>query len=168
MIIRPAEERDLPAILEIANQAIAETTADWDTSPQTLDQRAEWLRGRNAAGFPVLVADDSGEVLGYASYGTFRDREGYAATVEHSVYVSPAAQGRGVGGLLMAELIEHARGAGIHVMVGGLDGDNEGSLRFHERLGFTALPPLREVGHKFGRPLDLVFVQLTVGADETS
>lgn len=92
------------------------------------------------------------------SYGPFRSRDGYAATVEHSIYITLEAHGRGIGTELMLALIEHARGAGVHAIVGGLDGANEGSLRFHQRLGFTASTPLPAVGRKFGRWLDLVFV----------
>jgi phosphinothricin acetyltransferase len=108
----------------------------------------------------VLVAETESGVVGWASYGKFRSRDGYADTVEHSIYVTPAAQGRGAGTALMRALIERARNADLHAIVGGLDGANTASLRFHERLGFRASTPLPQVGRKFGRWLDLVFVTL--------
>ncbi len=165
--IRDAEDRDVDAILSISNAAILETTANWDIEPETVQQRRAWLAERTAAGLPVLVAEIGGEVAGFATYGPFRSRAGYALTVEHSVYLAPRHQGHGAGTALMQELIGRARAAGIHVMIGGIDGANAGSLRFHERLGFAAATPLREVGRKFGRWLDLVFVQLVI-ADAAS
>lgn len=164
--VRPATGDDVLAILEINNEAIAQTTANWDLTPETAEQRRAWFSERTTQGLPVLVAtDEHHRVVGWASYGPFRSREGYAATVEHSVYVTPETQGHGAGTALMEALIGHARAAGIHAMVGGLDGANEGSLRFHRRLGFRAATPLPEVGRKFGRWLDLVFVTLLLDAD---
>ena len=161
--VRSATIDDLLAILEISNQAIAETTANWDVHPETLEDRRAWFEDRTRNGHPVLVATDGHHrVVGWASYGPFRSRDGYAATVEHSIYITPEAHGRGTGTELMLALIDHARGAGVHAIVGGLDGANEGSLRFHQRLGFTAATPLPAVGRKFGRWLDLVFVTLVL------
>lgn len=160
--IRDATDADVDAILRISNAAIADTTANWDIDPETRAARASWLRDRQADGLPVLVAIVAGAVVGFATYGPFRTRAGYALTVEHSVYLDSAHQGQGTGTALMQALIARARDAGLHVMVGGIDGANEGSLRFHERLGFTAATPLREVGRKFDRWLDLVFVQLVL------
>ena len=172
MIIRPAIPEDLPMITAIYNQAVRETTAIWNDAEVDCDNRRAWLEERQDGGFPVLVAADSdhqsghdvgaGGVLGYATYGPWRPFEGYSRTVEHSVYVTPEAQGAGVGRELMEALITHAREAGMHVMVAGIEAENTGSIRLHEKLGFTQVGLLPEVGRKFGRWLDLAFLQLTL------
>jgi phosphinothricin acetyltransferase len=157
---RAAEARDLPALLAIYNQIVAASTAIYRDDPTTLEERAAWLAARMAAGFPVLVAERGGEVLGYASYGEFRGAfPGYRFTVEHSVHLSDSARGRGVGVVLMGHLLDHAREMGVHMMLGAVDADNAASLKFHEKLGFASTGRLHEVGYKFGRWLDLVFVQ---------
>ena len=159
-IIRDAIESDLPAILAITNEAIANTTAVWNNTPATLEARTAWMRERQARGFPVLVATDGGKVLGFASFGDFRPFEGYLHTVEHSIYVAPEAQGRGVGKALLAALVERARALGKHVIVGGIEAGNTASIALHTRAGFVETGRLPEVGQKFGRWLDLVFMQL--------
>ena len=158
-IIRDAIESDLPAILAITNEAIANTTAVWNNTPATLEARTAWMRERQARGFPVLVANDGGKVLGFASFGDFRPFEGYLHTVEHSIYVAPEAQGRGVGKALLAALVERARALGKHVIVGGIEAGNTASIALHTRAGFVETGRLPEVGQKFGRWLDLVFMQ---------
>lgn len=157
--IRDATEDDLPRILEILNEAIENTTAVWSWTPLDLDNRRRWLGARRARGFPVLVAETGDGVQGYASYGPFRDWDGYAATVEHSLYIDARARGRGLGRLLMAALIERARAAGLHAMIGGIDADNAVSIRLHRALGFAEVARLPEVGRKFDRWLDLVLMQ---------
>lgn len=160
--IRDATEADLPAILAITNQAIAETTAVWNSTPATIEARAAWMRDRQGRGFPVLVAEDAGEVLGFASFADFRPFEGYLHTVEHSIYVAPAAQRRGVGAGLLAALVERARAMNKHAMIGGVEAGNIASLALHQRAGFVEVGRLPEVGRKFGRWLDLVFMQKTL------
>ncbi len=164
-IIRDATEADLPAILAITNQAIAETTAVWNNTPATLEARAAWLRDRRGRGFPVLVAEDAGEVLGFASFGDFRPFEGYLHTVEHSIYVAPGAQRRGIGAALLDALVARAAAMGKHVIVGGIEAGNGASLALHRRAGFVEVGRLPEVGRKFGRWLDLVFMQKMLGGD---
>ena len=158
--IRDAIESDLPAILAITNEAIANTTAVWNNTPATLEARTAWMRDRQARGFPVLVATDGGKVLGFASFGDFRPFEGYLHTVEHSIYVAPEAQGRGVGKALLEALVGRARALGKHVIVGGIEAGNTASIALHARAGFVETGRLPEVGRKFGRWLDLVFMQL--------
>ncbi len=158
--VRSAERADLPAILDIYNHAVEHTTASYDLEPQTLAARTAWFETRQAQGWPVLVAVRAGLVVGWSSYGTFRDKPGYRHSVEHSVYVAPGVQGGGLGTALMRPLIARARQDGHHVMLGAVDAENAGSLRFHERLGFERAAHFRQVGHKFGRWLDMVFLQL--------
>ena len=157
-----AGEGHLPGILAIYNHAVAHTTAIWNDALVDLENRRQWWLGRVEAGFPVLVAtapDDRVGVLGYASYGPFRAFDGYRLTVEHSVYVAEGARRRGVASALLRALEGEARRRGMHVMLGGIAAENEPSLRLHERLGFAETARLPEVGQKFGRWLDLVFMQ---------
>jgi len=157
--IRDATEADLPGILAIFNQAIRDTTAVWHLEPATLEARRQWLLDRQGRGLPVLVAAEGETVLGFASYGDFRPFAGFALTVEHSVYVDPAAQGRGLGGALLRALAERARDAGLHVMVAGIEAGNTTSIALHRRAGFQEAGVLRQVGRKFDRWLDLLFMQ---------
>ncbi len=163
LTIRPAVEADLPAILEIYNDAVLNSTAIWIETPADLENRRAWLAARTAAGFPVLVADSSGSgVIGYGSFGEFRAFEGFRHTVEHSVYVTEEAQGRGVGKMLLRALIAEARGMGKRVMVGAIDATNYASLALHEHMGFEETGRMPGVGEKFGKRLDMVLVQLTL------
>jgi L-amino acid N-acyltransferase len=158
-LIRPATEADLPAILAIYNDAVINTTAIWNWSPVDLANREAWFAARSAQSYPVLVVEEGGAVLAYASFGDWRPFDGYCRTVEHSIYVATGARGRGLGSALLQALILEARGLGKHVMVGGIDAANEASLALHRRAGFVETARMPEVGLKFGRWLDLVFMQ---------
>ena len=158
-IIRVAAEGDLEAITAIYNDAILTTTASWDDEVVTLENRRVWLAEHGTEPNVTLVAEVDGEVVGFAGYGRYREKAGYDLTVEHSVYLTPAAQGHGLGTRLLSELVVAATDRGIHVMIGGLSADNETSLRLHRRLGFVETARMPQVGKKFGRWLDLVFVQ---------
>ena len=160
MRIRPARPADLPALLEIYNDAVVHTTSSWDLLPWTPVEHAEWYATKVGHGHPVLVADDDGEVVGYAAYGPFRPKAGYSRTMEHSVYVLPSHQGRGIGRALLVAVIEAARADGVHSLIGGLSADNEVSMALHRSLGFVEVGRLPEVGRKFDRWLDLVLLQL--------
>jgi len=161
--LRDATEVDLERILEITNHAIAHTTAIWSLASTTLDERAAWFRVRRERGFPVVVAVDAERVVGFASYGEFRPREGYRHSVEHSLYVDAELRGRGIGAMLLANVVERARVAGLHAMIGAIDADNAVSIRLHERHGFRVVGHLPEVGRKFDRWLDLIFMQRMLG-----
>lgn len=163
--VRDARAEDLPRILTIYNDVIATSTAVYREDPATLDDRRQWFDARRAAGYPIIVATDASGVVGFASYGDFRAWPGYRFSVEHSVHVRADQRGRGVGTLLMRTLVDRAAAQGKHVMVGGVDADNEASLRFHDRLGFVRAARLHQVGFKFGRWLDLVFVQRMLGGE---
>ena len=157
--IRSATEADLPAILAIYNHAVAHSTAIWNETPSDLESRCAWMRERLGRGFPILVADDAVQVVGYASFGDFRPFEGYRITCEHSVYVAEGARRRGIGTALVAALIEEARKLGKQSMVGGIDAANTDSIGLHEKLGFVEVARMPGVGTKFGRKLDLVLMQ---------
>ena len=157
--IRDAAETDLPRILDILNHAITHTTAVWSLTPATMESRLPWMRDRLARGFPILVAEDGGTVIGFATYGDFRPMEGFRHTVEHSVYVDPTAQSRGVGRALLTALIAHAQGAGIHIMIGAIDGDNAASVALHKWAGFEEAGLVREAGRKFDRWLDMLLMR---------
>ena len=161
-MIRDATPADISAITAIYNHAVLHTTAVWNDAPATEIQRLQWLRDRQEAGLPVIVAVVDGVVAGYASYGPFRPFAGYKDTVEHSVYVDPAMHRRGLGRLLLEAIIDRARANGLHVMVGGIAADNEGSIKLHERLGFVQTGLMPQVGQKFGKWLDLAMLQLTL------
>jgi L-amino acid N-acyltransferase YncA len=160
--IRPATEADLPAILAIYNDAVVNTAAIWNDDIVDLDNRVAWFRTRVGQGFPVLVAVEGETVLGYASYGDFRAFQGYRFTVENSIYVATSARGKGAGSALLAALVEAAKEQGKHMMVAGIEAGNEVSLRLHEKQGFVETARMPELGYKFGRYLDLVFLQKTL------
>jgi phosphinothricin acetyltransferase len=158
--IRPALRSDLPQILAIYNEIIENSTAVYSLVPTTLEERTAWFDARERAGFPVLVAVDGGQVLGFSSFGEFRGAwPGYRYSVEHSVHVRADQRGRGLGRALLQALFPLAVQIGKHIMIGGIDADNAASIRLHEQLGFEKVAHFREVGHKFGRWLDLVFMQ---------
>jgi L-amino acid N-acyltransferase YncA len=162
MRIRDADEDDVEAITALTNALIPTTTYEWREEPFTVEERAAWLADKAAAGMPVLVADDGGDVIGWAGYGDFRDTgrwPGYRFTVEHTVHVREDQWGRGVGRRLMEVLVDRALTDGKRVMVAAIDASNVDSVRFHERLGFTEVGRLPGVGDKFGRRLDLVLMQ---------
>lgn len=162
MPIRDALVKDAGPIAGIYNQAVRETVAIWNDSEVDVANRRAWIADRQVAGYPVLVLEEDGEVIGYASYGAYRPFDGYKYSVEHSVYVRPDHHGRGYGRLLMETLIERARKGKVHVMIGGIASENEGSLALHKKLGFVETGRMPEVGQKFGRWLDLVFMQLNI------
>jgi L-amino acid N-acyltransferase len=158
-LIRPAAEADLPKILEIYNHAVAHTTAVWNDKVVDLDNRRQWFEARRAQGFPVLVAQSGDGVAGYGSFGDFRAFDGYRFTVEHSVYVAAAARRQGIASALLTALTERARAQGKHAMVAGIAGENEASIRLHLKHGFVETARMPEIGFKFDRWLDLVFMQ---------
>jgi phosphinothricin acetyltransferase len=159
MQIRDSIATDVESITAIYNEILNTSTAIYQDKPVTVENRLRWWQSRRDQGYPVLVATEQDAVLGFASFGDFRSSPGYQYTVEHTIHLSPSWRGRGIGTQMMSELISRARLAEKHVMVGGVDADNLASLRFHERLGFERVAHFHEVGHKFGRFLDLIFLQ---------
>lgn len=161
--IREARDADAPAITDIHNDAIEHSTAIWDETPVDVADRLAWMEAHRALGNPVLVAVDAADtVLGYATFGPWRAWEGYRHTVEHSVYVRSDRRGGGLGRALLLGLIAAARARGVHVMVAGIESGNAASIHLHEDLGFRRVGHLTQVGAKFGRWLDLDFLQLVL------
>lgn len=161
LTLRDCTIADLPQVLIIYNEIILNTTAVYSYSPHTLDMRVSWFKERTESGFPVHVVEGAGKILGFASYGKFRAWAGFKYTVENSVYVSPEARGKGVGKLLLQATIDHAKNNNVHAIVAGIDASNEVSVRLHKKLGFIEAGNMKQVGFKFGRWLDLAFLQLT-------
>ena len=160
-MLRDAEDADAEGIAAIYNDAVETTTAIWNEITVDAANRRDWMAARRAAGYPVLVVvDPAGAVAGYASFGDWRAFDGYRHTVEHSVYVRADARGAGLGRRLMEALIARARAIGKHVMVAGIEAENAGSITLHERMGFERVGFMPQVGTKFGRWLDLAFLQL--------
>ncbi|CAM3435724.1 N-acetyltransferase domain-containing protein [Flavobacterium longum] len=157
--IRPATLTDVPAILEIVNHAIVNSTAIYDEAARTLAQQLDWFQQKQLSGDPVLVAEFDGNVLGFATFGIFKPKVGYRYSVEHSVYVASEMTGKGIGRQLLTELIDIARKRNIHTMAGYIDSDNAGSIAFHEQFGFEKVGELKEIGFKFGRYLNVTLMQ---------
>jgi L-amino acid N-acyltransferase len=148
-------------ILEILNEQIAHSAALYDYRPRTMDSMLRWFEAKRAGNFPVLGAiGDAGQLLGFASYGSFRPHAAYKYTIEHSVYVHANERGHGLGQALLEQLISRAREQQYHVLVGAIDADNRASIALHQALGFVHSGTLQQVGFKFGRWLDLAFYQL--------
>ena len=160
--IRSATTDDLPAILDIYNDIIENTTAAWDYIPHTLEMRQQWFAAKKEQGFPVFVATEDSVLLGFSSIGPFRIWAGYKYTVENSVYVTTGCRGRGIGKLLLQRLIDAVKELQLHSIIAGIDADNNVSIELHKKLGFEEVAHLKEVGFKFGRWLDLKFLELIV------
>ncbi len=154
-------ESHAPEILAIFNDAILNSTALWEYKARTLATMENWFNTKATGNFPVIgVIDTSGQLLGFASYGTFRAWAAYKYSVEHSVYVASNHRGKGLGAALLQELIKAAKEQQFHTIIGAIDIDNKGSIALHEKLGFTHAGTIKEAGFKFGRWLDFAFYQM--------
>ena len=176
--IRQARETDVPGILEIYNDAILNTTALYTYDPFTLPMMQQWFKEKKAKALPVFVAVEgegglasaAGEsktaaaveprIAGFASYGPFRPWPAYKYSVEHSIYVHKDQRGKGISKKLLRMLIDHASADSLHTIVAGIDSQNEVSINLHRQFGFKETGQIAQVGYKFGRWLDLVFMQL--------
>lgn len=160
--ITPADGRDLPGILAIYNEVIRNSTAVYAEDELTPAAGAAWFEAKTSRGYPFVVARDQSGVAGFGALGEFRAWPCYRYSVEHSVHVRADRRGRGVGRAIVRDLIARARDMGKHVMIAGIDADNAASIALHESLGFVAVGHFREVGFKFGRWLDLKFMQRVI------
>lgn len=158
-VIDEASRLDLPQILAIYNEVIRNSTAVYSEEEFTPARGENWFDAKRGQGFPLIVARDVSGIAGFGSFGEFRVWPCYRHSVEHSVHVRADRRGQGVGRALVAELLKRASGMGKHVMIAGIDADNAASIGLHQSLGFTTVGHFHEVGFKFGRWLDLVFLQ---------
>ncbi len=160
--IRYAVENDLPQILAIYNEVIVNTTAVYDYEPHTLAMRQQWFNTKKEQGLPIFVAEEDGNVIGLSSIGPFRAWAAYQYSVENSVYVAAVARGKGAGKLLIPPLIQASKELKMHTIIASIDASNEASLQLHRHFGFEEVAHFKQVGWKFGRWLDLKFLQLII------
>ena len=154
-----ATRAHLPGILAIYNDVIRSSTAVFSEAEVTLENREAWFEAKLVSRYPVLIAADETGVAGFATFGEFRTWPGYRFSVEHSVHVRADCRGRGVGRALVQELLQEAARMHMHVMIAGIDAQNVTSISLHEKLGFKTVGTLPEIACKFGRWLDLKFMQ---------
>jgi len=157
-LIRSATLTDLAAINEIYNHYVTNSVCTYQEVPSTADERRRWFdaHGPNHA---IIVAELDGQIVGYGSLSSFHQRSGYRFTAENSVYVRHDLLGRGIGGELLAELIRRARSLGYRAIIAAVDSEQESSFRLHERSGFVRCGHLKQIGFKFGRWLDVIYLQ---------
>jgi phosphinothricin acetyltransferase len=158
--IRLATVSDLPAINDIYNYYVHRSTCTYQLEPEPLGGRQAWFAAHPPGKYPVTVAELDGQVVGWGSLSKFRDRAAYDGTVEASVYIHQDHHRRGLGRALLVDLIDRARAVGFHTLVGGCSADQTASLALQESLGFTRVAHFKEVGYKFDRWLDVIFLQL--------
>lgn len=158
--IRLATAADLPAINDIYNYYVPRSTCTYQLEPETIEARQAWFDHHPPDKYPVLVAEIGGRIAGWGSLSKFRERAAYSPTVEASVYIHHEVHRRGLGKLLLVELIERARAAGFHSVIGGASADQTASIALQESLGFRRIAHLVEVGYKFGKWLDVIYLQL--------
>ncbi len=157
--IRNAITQDLQQLLDIYNEIIANTTAVYQYDPHTLEMRLEWFETKQQQGLPVFVAEEGDVIVGFSTFGPFRNWQAYKYTVENSVYVHAAYRGRGISKLLMQPLIDEAQKMKLHAIVAGIDATNDISIELHKKFGFVEVAHFKEVGYKFDRWLDLIFME---------
>lgn len=150
-------------ILAIFNDSIENSTALYDYKPRTMESMVSWFDAKTGGDFPVIgLVSDSGELLGFGSFGAFRVQPAYKYTVEHSVYVHKEFRGHGLGKVLLSLVVDAAKAKGLHAVIGVIDSNNEGSISLHKKLGFELVGTLPQVGFKFGQWLTVDLYQLTL------
>jgi len=159
-MIREANEKDLTDILEIYNEAILNTTSVYDYKVHTLKDREQWYEKKKQDGYPLLVFEENGRVVAFATFGPFREWPAYKYTIEHSLYVHKDYRNKGIGTKLMEEIIKIANEREYATLVAGIDAANENSIKMHEKIGFVFSGVIKKAGFKFGKWLDLAFYQL--------
>lgn len=155
MLIRTAKLEDLPGIFAIYDAEVLSGTATFETTPKTPGQREEWFQAHAPDRYPLMVADDDGDILGWAGISQWSPRQAYDRSAESSVYVHPRHQHKGLGRGLMIELMHRAKACNRAVLVARIAGDNPASVKLHELLGFETIGVMRRIGEKFGKVLDV-------------
>jgi L-amino acid N-acyltransferase len=159
MTIREAVEKDLGAINDIYNHYVLNSTCTYQTEPSTLEEREKWFFEHKNP-HVVTAAEIDGRVVGWGSLSRFHPRAAYGKTAENSVYIHPEWQRKGIGLALMKDLIERAKNAKFHTIIALISADQTPSIKLHEKLGFASAGEIREVGNKFGRWLNVAYMQL--------
>jgi phosphinothricin acetyltransferase len=160
-LLKPVEEKHLPEIMDIFNEAILHSTALYEYETRTLGTVQSWYRQKLSHHHPLIgIFNEQDSLLGFATYGTFREKPAYKYTVEHSVYVRSDSRGKGLGTILLREIVKKAEEQDYHVIIGGIDASNSVSIKLHEKEGFTFCGLIKQSGYKFGKWLDLAFYQL--------
>lgn len=157
--IRPALEADLAAINDIYNHYVLHSTCTYQEEPESMDGRRQWFR-RHDEKHPIIVAEAGGKVVGWGSLSAYHERSAYRFTVENSIYVHNEHQRRGIGSMLLEELISRARRAGHRVIIAGIDSEQAGSRALHVKFHFEEAGRLSHVGFKFGCWLDVIYMEL--------
>jgi L-amino acid N-acyltransferase len=158
--IREAKIDDLQNMLNIINEAIIHTTALYDYEPRSFETQKIWFEKKISDKMPVIVAEYENQTIGYGTYGIFRPFEGYKFCVEHSIYIAKEFRGKGIGKKILEELIKLGTDQGFHTMIAGIDAENLASYEFHKKYGFREIGRFHEVGYKFNKWLDVIFMQL--------
>lgn len=159
MNIRDARIEDLPALLDIYNDAIRNLTATFDLVEQTLEERKIWFK-KYGGNYPLIVAEFDGEIAGYCGLSPYNSKEAYAKTVEVSIYLSDKYRGNGIGLTLMKEIIQRARELQFHTIIAGITEGNDASVKLHEKFGYEYAGRLKEVGFKFEQWQHVLYYQL--------
>jgi L-amino acid N-acyltransferase len=157
--IRKAEINDLIAINDIYNYYVASSTCTYQTNLETMEERNAWFNEHDKD-YPIIVAENNEIVIGWASISRFKKREAYKPTIESSIYVRHDRLFKGIGAILLREIIKIAKEIGYHSIIAGISDDQEVSILLHEKHGFTKVAHLKEVGYKFNKRLDVVYYQL--------
>ncbi len=160
--IRNAEEKDIPEILDIYNHSVLHTTSVYSYKPHTLEMRRKWFEEKKAAGHPVIIAEEDNRIAGFIAYGPFRSWPAYKYTVEHSVHIHPDFRRKGIASMLMKEMIEFAAKNDVHAIIAGIDSANFASTKLHLQFNFKEVAHFKEVGYKFNKWLDLIFMELVL------
>ncbi len=158
-MIRPARAADAPALAALLNHWIEHTPVTFNPVPKTTADILDMIVAKSGSGHAFLVAEDSGQIIGQASYAQFRGGKGYATCMEHSISLLPGSPRKGLGRALLTAIEDHARTAGAHQMIAGVSGENPGGQAFHARMGYSHLATVPQAGFKFGRYIDLVLMQ---------
>ena len=161
MLVRRAERADAEALRDIYNREVTGSTVTFDMVPRSSEDQLRWL-DEHSGGHPALVAVEGDVVTGFGSLSEYRPRPAYATSVEDSVYVHPDWRGRGVGRLVLGQLVEAAAAHGFHAVVARIVGGHDASIRLHRACGFEIVGTEREIGRKFGRWLDVVVMERLV------
>jgi len=157
-MLRLATAQDLPAINDIYNHFVLKSTCTYQTESETIEARRAWFE-RHGPRHPITVFEQDGQVVGWGSLSPFHPRAAYARTVENSVYIHHTFHRRGIGRTMLADLIDRAARLGHHTIIALISADQAASVALHEQLGFKKVAELKEVGHKLGRWLDVIYMQ---------